>query len=176
MKDNALSIANYFIDKAAQDKKPVRPLKLMKIVYIAYGYGLAMLHKSLIDERFDKVEAWKYGPVIPSVYHSFKNYRENPITAKTVVIEDDDKGKVEFVEPQLSDSNARALCDYVWNRYNTYSDLELVSLLHGKGTPWGMVYEEGKNNTIPEFLTERYYTRLVKRLLAVADNEQQRNN
>lgn len=176
MRNNALSIANYFIDKAAKDKKPIRPLKLMKLVYIAYGYGLAMLHKSLIDNRFDKVEAWKYGPVIPSVYHSFKNYRNNPITAKTVTMESDENGKITFTEPQLSDADAKALCDYVWKRYNEYSDNELVSLLHGKSTPWGMVFVEGENNPIPEFLTQRYYTRLVKRLLDLADHERQRND
>lgn len=172
MKTNALSIANYFIDKAKQEGKQIRPLKLMKLVYIAYGYGLAMLHQSLIDERFDNVEAWKYGPVIPSVYHSFKIYRNNSIKSKTVVMENDEEGNINFVEPNLSDSDAKALCDYVWKRYNGYSDSDLVTLLHGKGTPWGMVYEEGKNNVIPEFLTQRYYTRLVKRLLSLADNEQ----
>lgn len=173
MKTNALSIANYFIDKAGEHNKKVRPLKLMKLVYIAYGYGLAMLNRSLIDPRFDKVEAWKYGPVIPSVYHSFKSYKNTPVTAKTVVMESDDKGCITFVEPQLSDTYAKALCDYVWKRYNDYSDSDLVTLLHGKGTPWAFVYEEGKNNSIPEFLTQRYYTRLVNHLLSIADNERQ---
>lgn len=171
MRTNALSIANYFIDKAKESKKPVRPLKLMKLVYIAYGYGLAMLKRSLIDPRFDKVEAWKYGPVIPSVYHSFKSYKNAPVTDKTVTMEIDNKGNITFVEPQLSNTEAKALCDYVWKRYNEYSDSDLVTLLHGKGTPWAFVYEEGKNNSIPEFLTQRYYTRLVNHLLSIADNE-----
>lgn len=173
MKNNALSIANYFIEKAKQEEKTIRPLKLIKLVYIAYGYGLAMLNRSLIDERFDKVEAWKYGPVIPSVYHSFKIYRDQPITAKTIVMENDDKGNIKYVEPILQDDNVKALCDYVWKKYGAYEDSYLVSILHGKGTPWGMTYREGENNTIPEFLTKRYYTRLVKRLLAIADNEKQ---
>lgn len=171
MRSNALSVANYFIEKAAQDKKPIRPLKLMKLVYIAYGYGLAMLHRSIIDSRFDQVEAWKYGPVIPSVYHSFKIYRNTPVKTKTVVMESDADGKIDFIEPKLTDNEAQMICDYVWEKYSTYSDSQLVSLLHAKGTPWGMLYEEGKNNTIPELLTQRYYTRLVNHLLSVADNE-----
>ena len=171
MRSNALSVANYLIEKAAQDKKPIRPLKLMKLVYIAYGYGLAMLHRSIIDSRFDQVEAWKYGPVIPSVYHSFKIYRNAPVEAKTVVMESDADGKIDFIEPKLTDNEAQMICDYVWKKYSGYSDSQLVSLLHAKGTPWGILYEEGKNNTIPEFLTQRYYTRLVNHLLSVADNE-----
>lgn len=144
----------------------------MKLVYIAYGYGLAMLHRSLIDYRFDNVEAWKYGPVIPSVYHSFKYYRDRPIKDKTIVIEGDEDQQIKFVEPQLTDRDAQMICDYVWDRYNSYSDSQLVSLLHAQATPWGQVYEEGKNNPIPEILTKDYYSRLVRRLLAVAEHGQ----
>ena len=91
MKENALSVANYFIDLASKDGKEIRPLKLMKLVYLAYGYALAIIDRSIIDPRFDKVEAWRYGPVIPSVYHSFKQYRDKPVKAKTVVMEPSDK-------------------------------------------------------------------------------------
>ena len=144
----------------------------MKLVYIAYGYALAMLKKTIIDPRFDKVEAWKYGPVIPSVYHSFKSYRNNPVTSKTVILESDEHGNTDFIEPQLQDEKAKAVCDYVWKQYGTYSDSELVSLLHAPGTPWGIVYCEGENTPIPSFLTERYYSRLVNKLLSITKNEE----
>ncbi len=77
--NNTLSVANYLIDLAEQSGKHLQPLKLMKLVYIAYGFGLAVLDRSIIDPRFDKVEAWRFGPVIPSVYHSFKQYGKNDI-------------------------------------------------------------------------------------------------
>ena len=83
MKDSALSVANYFVDKSLKETKALKPLKLMKLVYIAHGYMLAMLGYSVFSKRFDKVEAWKFGPVIPSVYHSFKRYGNQPITEKT---------------------------------------------------------------------------------------------
>ena len=75
MKDNALSVANYLIDLAKKENKNLTQLGLMKRVYIAHGFSLAINKESLLDNRFDKVEAWKYGPVIPSVYHSFKQYK-----------------------------------------------------------------------------------------------------
>ena len=77
MKANALSVANYFIDLAQKDNKLIHLLGLVKRVYIAHGLALAYRHKGLLDPRFDKVEAWKYGPVIPSVYHSFKQNKSN---------------------------------------------------------------------------------------------------
>ena len=91
MKDNALSVANYLIDLAKKENKNLTQLGLMKRVYIAHGFSLAINKESLLDNRFDKVEAWKYGPVIPSVYHSFKQYKAGPITEKAVVMDWDEK-------------------------------------------------------------------------------------
>ncbi len=164
MKDNALSVANYFIDLANKDGKEIRPLKLMKLVYIAYGYALALLGRSIIDYRFDKVEAWKFGPVIPSVYHSFKIYGKSPIKSGTTIFVEKGNG-VEIESPQLSDTEAQMVCNFVWERYGLgYDDNELVTLLHGKGTPWGKVYVPGENNPIPELYTKLYYQELVNRI------------
>lgn len=44
MENYALAIANYFIDLAHKDNKPIRPLKLMKLAYIAHGFALAGFH------------------------------------------------------------------------------------------------------------------------------------
>lgn len=101
MKENALAVANYFVELAEKEGKPITLLGLVKRVYIAHGFSLALFHKSLLDPRFDKVEAWRYGPVIPSVYHSFKQNRANPITEKTVVMNWNDKtGMPEFHTPR----------------------------------------------------------------------------
>ena len=74
MENYALSIANYFIELSQQDGRILRPLKLMKLVYIAHGYMLALLDRSTDGTKRERVEAWQYGPVFPSVYYSFKNY------------------------------------------------------------------------------------------------------
>lgn len=164
MKDNALSVANYFIELAKKDKEDIRPLKLMKLVYIAYGYALALLNRSIIDYRFDKVEAWKFGPVIPSVYHSFKIYGKNPISKCTTVFVEKKNG-FEIEEPTLHDNEAKTVCNFVWRKYGLeYTDNELVTMMHGKGTPWGQVYVEGENNPIPEVYTKLYYTELTRRI------------
>ena len=75
METDALAIANYFVRKGLSDTvgEKLTLLRLVKYVYIAYGFSLALIDKSIINDRFDRVEAWKYGPVIPSVYHSFCN-------------------------------------------------------------------------------------------------------
>ena len=93
MRTNAISIANYFVDKAQREDFKITLLRLVKYVYIAYGFGLSILDRNIIDERFDKVEAWKYGPVIPSVYHSFKYNGDKPITEKSIILSQEEIGR-----------------------------------------------------------------------------------
>ena len=165
MKTNALEVANYLIDIAKKNNEEIHLLKLVKEVYIAHGFSLALTGNSLLDPRFDKVEAWKYGPVIPCVYHSFKQYRNNPISEKTVTIKMDDYGNVRFEEPTLKDETARRIVEMVWKRYRSMSDSNLVSLTHKSGTPWDACYEEGANNVIPDSFTKLYYEKVVKNVM-----------
>ncbi len=162
MKDNALAVANYFVELAHKENKILTLLGLVKRVYIAYGFSLAIFHKSLLDPRFDRVEAWKYGPVIPSVYHSFKQFKANPITDKTFVMTwDENTFTPQFHAPELKDSEAKAIVEMVWKRYMGMSDSEMVSLTHRKGTPWDLCYIQDKNEVIPDEITELYYQKIV---------------
>lgn len=175
MENYALAIANYFIDLAHKDKKPIRPLKLMKLVYIAHGYILALLDKPAEGTKMEKVQAWQYGPVFPSVYYSFKQYGRNPIDKKTTVF---DFSNAEFpdsveITPMLTDEDARTVCRFVWKQYGKFSDSSLVSTLHAKGTPWSKVYEVGKNNIIPDSLTKKHYKEVIDKTL---ENVRQNRN
>lgn len=163
MKDNALAVANYFVELAQTESKPITLLGLIKRVYIAHGFSLAIFHKPLLDPRFDKVEAWKYGPVIPSVYHSFKQFKANPITEKTVVMNwNEGSCAPEFHTPELKDSDSKKIVKMVWDRYKGYSDSRMVSITHQEGTPWDRCYVEGCNEVIPDEITEMFYKALVK--------------
>jgi uncharacterized phage-associated protein len=115
MKENALSIANYFIRKSLKDGYPIRQLKLMKLVYISHGYMLALLDRTALDPNLNRVEAWKYGPVIPSVYYAFNHYKGQPITEtdKELSIKDDE---AHYVEPEAIDKKESEVCDFVWSR------------------------------------------------------------
>lgn len=175
MRTNALSVANYFVDLAQEHHVALGPLRLMKLVYIAYGYALALLDRSIIDPRFDSVEAWKFGPVIPSVYYSFKQYGRNAITRKTTIIETNAQGELNVVIPELKDNDVKQVCRMVWDKYSPYADSDLVTILHGRATPWGRIYQEGRNRIIPETWTRDYYKTLITRLIAKnRENEQPR--
>ena len=166
MKTNALSVANYFIDLANKDNKPIHLLGLIKRVYIAHGFALALLEHGLLDARFDKVEAWKYGPVIPSVYHSFKQYKYDEIKQKTITMKEDSNGDFVFETPAITEEQDKMVIEMVWKRYKDYSDNALIDLTHMSGTPWQVCYKEGRNSEIPDSYTELYYKKLVGIILA----------
>lgn len=69
-------IANFFLWNADKEGiKDMTPMKLIKLVYISYAWSLAIYQNKLFNER---IEAWRYGPVIPSIYHEFKRWETLP--------------------------------------------------------------------------------------------------
>lgn len=166
MQTDALAIANYFVKKSAETKPTytLDILRLVKYVYIAYGFALALLDKSIIDPRFDKVEAWKYGPVIPSVYHSFKHFGKSPITEETTILRQEDDGEISTETPKVKDDDIKLILDFVWERYDSMDNNKLIDLLHKDGSPWKWTYEEGKNKEIYEDLTKLYYKKVCDSL------------
>jgi uncharacterized phage-associated protein len=163
MRTNAISVANYFVDLAVRDGIELRQFGLMKRVYIAHGFHLAIfdVKDGLLDPRFDVVEAWKNGPVIPSVYHSFKHYRDKPITEGACIVEVGDNN-FKYETPALKDKDARDIADAVWKRYLGKSDFDMIKLLHRDGTPWSLCYIEGVNNKIPDAYTKAFYKKLIE--------------
>lgn len=146
------TVADYFIKKSMEEGTPLTPLKLLKLVYIAHGWHLALLNKSLINEV---AEAWKYGPVIPQLYHRFKKYGSNPITEAPKPIQ---------LEEMESDSIA--LLDRVWSAYKRYNGLQLSSLTHNEGTPWDVVNKKFSGNpsqgqVIPDEEIRKHYRKLA---------------
>ena len=73
---SASVIAYAFVQKGIEEGKFVTQMKLQKMVYFAHGYHLARYNEPLIREEF---EAWKFGPVVPSIYQSYKLYGSDMI-------------------------------------------------------------------------------------------------
>ena len=72
--------------------------------------------------------------------------------------------------PELSDPDARKVCEFVWRRYSRFNDVQLVNITHKDGTPWSLIYEEGKNKEIPDLYTKVYFRKLYNSLLNWAKN------
>ncbi|NJC50290.1 UNVERIFIED_ORG: putative phage-associated protein [Xanthomonas campestris] len=120
-------IANYFLSKAKAESRAVTPMQLLKLVYIAHGYFLGYFKKPLLNEE---VQAWKYGPVIYSLYNELKHYG-NRAVAELVPTGPFPWNREKEVDPAVA-----SLLDRVWQVYAKYSGVELSTLTHQPGTPW----------------------------------------
>lgn len=153
---NPIAVANYFIGKAFGEGANITPMQAIKLVYIAHGWHLALTSNPLIGES---VEAWKFGPVIPSVYHAFKKYGRSPIMSAASTIGS--------ICPTVDDEEQTKLLDVVWDLYKNLSGEQLSALTHKEGSPWYRVWEDerGKNirnAAIPNLTIKEYYSNLLR--------------
>ncbi|MEZ4930526.1 MAG: DUF4065 domain-containing protein [Saprospiraceae bacterium] len=149
----ALEIANYFIEKSLESGEELTPMKLNKLVYIAHGWYLGLADKPLIGEA---AQAWKYGPVIPSVYHRFKSYGGAQITSL-------EPASDMVTIPEVKDDELKEFLQRIWDVYGRLSGLQLSSLTHQEGTPWSVTrhrYGDNQDNggaMIPNDLIKQHY-------------------
>ncbi|MCS1417467.1 MAG: hypothetical protein M2R46_05222 [Verrucomicrobia subdivision 3 bacterium] len=123
------------------------PMQLIKLVYIAHGWMLGIHGRSLISEH---VEAWKYGPVIPSTYRRYKSFRGSKITREPI-----DRTK-DFTEEQSEHIQE------VVDAYLEYSGIVLSAITHQEGTPWEVTCREfGDGCIIPNEVIKRHYKKLA---------------
>jgi len=129
------SIANYFLDLASSKGQAISPMKLQKLVYYAHGWYAGYTGQPLINEA---VEAWQYGPVIPSLYHEFKRFGAGAIGAKAT---DWEGLKLCEVAPP-ADSSLRTFLDNIWNSYGQFTGIKLSELTHAPDGPWDQTWRE----------------------------------
>lgn len=145
---SAKSVADYMLFLAAQSERSLTPMQVLKLVYIAHGWFLGFYGRPLVNEE---VEAWQYGPVIPSLYHDFKRYGGQSIDAC---------GE----KHSELDAQARNIIEQVWKGYGHRSGISLSSLTHEPGSPWSVTVEKiGLGAVISSDLIEEHYRRLINR-------------
>ncbi len=159
-KQSPLSVANFFIDQ--ENNTDIDNIKINKLVYVSLGFSLGMEDFVLFNED---VEAWKFGPVIPSVYHHFKNYKDR-IIKKT--LDTDNNGRP---IPQVEDKENLGILKGVWAIYNGKNSRELVELTHQEGTPWWAYYIESvKHRIISRDTIRRYYKAIIEDVKEIQSN------
>lgn len=148
----ATTIANELIRLATAEGRGLTPMQLVKLTYIAHGWSLALLGRPLIG---DHVEAWKYGPVIPSLYQYVKQYGSAPVTSPIPV--------TLFSRAQSLDATDEALVRDVYAKYGKLTGIQLSHLTHKPGTPWFNVFDpDGWGIQIPNELIQRHYQELAQ--------------
>jgi uncharacterized phage-associated protein len=126
---SAIAVANEFLRITRVNHASLDQMKLQKLVFYAHGWHLGLQRFPLLDEE---VEAWQYGPVIPSIYQAFKQYGTAPITASA----SDINAEGRLYEPRLPVGYDRLLAEKIWEEYGQYSAIQLSKMTHRPGTPW----------------------------------------
>lgn len=137
--------ANYIKSKGITDK-----IKLQKLLYISFGFYATFEKGNYLFQ--DTIEAWKYGPVVPSVYNNPSYPNKTP----------------------LKDDKAKKHIDRVLRFYGDKNPFSLVDLTHKKGTPWHNNYEEGKHNEIPKQEIIEYYQTILGSSILILKGDSRR--
>jgi uncharacterized phage-associated protein len=121
----------------------------LKLVYIAHGWMLGLYGRPLIRDR---VEAWRYGPVIPRLYDAVRAYRGEPVT--------------ELLAVPLDQSPLSAIDEDVIKQvseiYSAFGGLQLSALTHREGSPWELTYDGRFGAVISNDLIRDHYERLAE--------------
>jgi len=148
----AIDVANWFIHRAAEFGDATTHLKVQKLLYFAQAWSLTLHEKELFSED---MEAWAHGPVVPELFHHFKEHGWNALPVPT------DEDLVKF------DGEAADVLEQVLNTYGEYSAKRLEALTH-KDNPWiearGDCAPEARCSTvmskerIKHFFAQKYMT------------------
>lgn len=154
---NVQDVAKFFIglanEQANNDQGDLMTnLRLQKLLYFAQGWHLSRYGKPLFQ---DEIEAWKYGPVVPKIYET---YRKN------------EKSGIQGTLPDMSaftEEEFELLLD-VAREYDKYATSRLVSMTHKPGSPWDII---GGHGTISKKLIHECFNK--ERPLASFDEAEQ---
>ena len=123
---------------------PTTPMHVLKLAYLCHGWMLGVFGRGLIAEP---AEAWRYGPVVPTIYHVYKSFRGGPIAVPLADRSAD------------LDESQHALLGVVLRAYQGYSAWDLSAITHQSGTPWHEVYNGGlgEGAIIPDSIIKKHY-------------------
>lgn len=157
---SSAAIANTFLRLANRDGEGVDPMKLQKLVYLSHGWHLGHTDEAL---SLEPVQAWRWGPVFPDLYHAVKHWGREPVRDKLHDLAPGRDGGLRLVTPRIKDEKSfdHRIVEAVWRRYGrVYTGPQLSMLTHQAGTPWHDIWMEKKqrhNAVIPNSLIAAHY-------------------
>lgn len=149
----SIGIANAILRIAEKRDLKLTMMQVLKLVYIAHGWSLALLNEPLTAEA---PQAWQHGPVYPKLYKALRPYGSQPVTD---VIRDPVYGLE--VKADLEPRQEEVL-EAVVDSYGKFHAFQLSNMTHRVGTPWSVTYDggNGQYDAIPETLIRDHYIHL----------------
>ena len=138
---HANDVACYLIHKAIDNERPISNLQLQKILYYIQVFFLQEKRYALFS---DEIEAWRFGPVVRSVYEKYSGFGASDlidIDAYNVIFSSEEKRAID----KILDEKSKL---YPWS---------LVADTHKRGKAWDLIYQGGPGNKeiIPKELLKK---------------------
>lgn len=139
----AVDVSNLFLSWANRDGDVITNLKMQKLLYYAQAWHLVILNKPLFG---DMIEAWEFGPVIPTAYRFFKKSGARPISYKSTGSESSvfTSAQMEFLKE-------------FYGKFIGLSAHALVNATHNE-SPWIEAFDSGTNislKAMKDFYTQK---------------------
>lgn len=146
---SAGEVANYLLWFSADHGDCLTNLKLQKLLYYAQAWYLALYDEPLFDQE---IEAWVHGPVVPTVYHRFSNYKADPIPVDSIP------------KARLS-KKVQGHLEEILRVFGGFSAYQLEKLTHQEA-PWrnarkGLPIDEASRSIISKNDMKRFYRELA---------------
>ncbi|MEM6459235.1 MAG: type II toxin-antitoxin system antitoxin SocA domain-containing protein [Planctomycetota bacterium] len=136
--------AEYLLAQIDDDSgDTVSNLKLQKLLYYAQGVHLALHGVKLFHE---KIKAWEHGPVVPQVWHEYKDYGTGVIPPPS---------EVDFNQ---IDEERRESLDETWDVFGQFSAWKLRNMTHAE-PPWK---NTSKNEEITPRAIKSYFKTMIE--------------
>jgi uncharacterized phage-associated protein len=147
MMTTASHLAKHLIAAFAARGEPITNLKLQKLLYYSQAWSLALSGKSLFTDR---IEAWVHGPVVPSVFREYREFKWSPLVADC---------------DQPAHGDVIRHVDRVLAVYGKFDASQLERMTHNED-PWrnartGLAADEASNREITAEAMRKYYSTLL---------------
>ena len=157
------AIGNRFRDLAMSEGIPIDPMKVQKLVYFAHGWHLGFGKGPL---SIDEVQAWRWGPVFPNLYHAVKIWGTGPIM-EPIGGPEVHNGKSRLGKPNVPADMGYAdrLTQRVWEVYGPMPTISLSQLTHEVDGPRDVIWKKAPGRhglVIPDPLIRDYFAKKAK--------------
>jgi uncharacterized phage-associated protein len=128
----AMDVARYILTKCNKEGQPISNLQLQKMLYYIQYEFLRETGEPLFEDDF---EAWKFGPVVPTVYYEYSHMGAFRIGA--------DYKDYNKILSEMSKNEIDMLNDIIVDKrdMNVWS---MVDNTHKKGKAWDSIFKDGE--------------------------------
>lgn len=149
---SAIAVAKRFLELARDDSSAIQDISNMKLQKLCFFSQLVSVCKNPAAPLIvDDFHAWDYGPVEPKLYQFIRGFGAKLFSLK------DEKVAEAFKDIDLiDDSDASDLIKLVWEKFKTWTSIQLSELTHRRNSPWAYVYSSNRYGVIPREFMIKY--------------------